>query len=51
MKGQEYGMNEVYDILKDYKTVSDFKAALVKWEEVKCRCSNCTLRLKRNVMM
>ncbi len=39
--------NEVCDLLKDCRTIADFKTGLVKWEGVKCSCSNsisCVLK-------
>ncbi len=41
--------NEVCDILKDCKTIAEFKAALAKWERVKCRCSNCISSVLREL--
>ncbi len=41
--------NEVGDILKDCKTIAGFKATLIKWEGVKCRCSNCILCVLREM--
>ena len=41
--------NEACDLLKDFKTISDFKAGLEKWEGAKCSCANCILCMLKEI--